>query len=264
MERKGIQPRDHMKDNRSHLRAAQLKNREEREERERGEKEAYKLSQFRDVAPRVYEAPSTSRTVQRNESVFLMRNASERRREELAEESRECRRLVEEQLEESRRFAQEQNEAENRKASVPRADERAHMAPRSNADFIAKNRKEARRLCPPSAVAEESAKHQEYGRVPGYLKNRKEEWAYAEEERRRNAPDPNCPPGMCLMPEQERMDTLRTLQTSKTDCTNQLERMPFVIETPSMKRRQEDLESKLREIDRAIEVFSKPKVYVAM
>jgi hypothetical protein len=261
MERKGVQPKDHMRDNRAQLRVVQEKHREEREDLERAQKESYKLSQFRDVPSRVFENSDTSLSG-RHEGVFLVRNASERRREELAEESRQCRLQVEQQMEESRRFAQEQA-AENRKASVPRADERAALAPRTNADFISKNRSQAKKMHQPAHEKEESAKHESYGKVPSYLQNRKNEWADAEDERRRNAPDPNCPAGMCLMPEQERMDTLRTLQGSKAECMHQLERMPFVIETPSMKRKQEDLESKLREIDRAIEVFSKPKVYVA-
>lgn len=261
MERKGIQPKDHMRENRSQLKAVQDRHRGEREELERAPKETYKLSQFRDVPSRVFETTETSLSG-RHEGVFLVRNASERRREELAEESRQCRIQVEQKMEESRRFAQEQA-AENRKASVPRADERADLAPRSNADFIAKNRSQARKMHQPVQEAEENVKHESYGRVPSYLQTRKNEWADAENERRRNAPDPNCPPGMCLMPEQERLDTLRTLQSSKSECMHQLERMPFVVETPSMKRKQENLESKLREIDRAIEVFSKPKVYVA-
>jgi hypothetical protein len=36
-----------------------------------------------------------------------------------------------------------------------------------------------------------------------------------------------------------------------------------VIETPSQKRRQADLEAKLREIENALVLFNKPKVYIA-
>ena len=262
MERQGVRPKNHMKDNMAQLKATQDKNRTEREEQEKSEKELYKLSQFRDVTSRVYEKPATSSLSAKHEGVFLMRHASERRRDELAEESRQCRLAVEQQLEESRKFASERP-VEDRKASVPRAGETARLAPRSGADFISKNRSEARKLRPPLEHTEENGKHDSYGRVPGYLQNRKAQWADAEEERRRNAPDPNCPPGMCLMPEAERLDTLQTLQASKAECMRQLERLPFVVETPSMKRKQEDLEGKLREIDRALDVFSKPKVYVA-
>ena len=65
------------------------------------------------------------------------------------------------------------------------------------------------------------------------------------------------------MPEHERLHTLGVLTQSREEALNQLQRLPFVIETPSMKRKQETLETKLREIDRAMSIFSKDKVYVA-
>ena len=68
---------------------------------------------------------------------------------------------------------------------------------------------------------------------------------------------------MCLMPDAERVQTLQVLQQSKEDALQQLRRMPFVIETPSMRKKQENLENKLREIDNAVAIFSKDKVYVA-
>eukprot|EP01034_Spumella_vulgaris_P038449 gene38449-47476_t len=62
----------------------------------------------------------------------------------------------------------------------------------------------------------------------------------------------------CLIP-----TVLVVLQTSKEEAMSQLRKMPFVIETPTQKKRLEALESKMREIDSAIAIFSKPKVYVA-
>jgi hypothetical protein len=43
-----------------------------------------------------------------------------------------------------------------------------------------------------------------------------------------------------------------------------LEKLPFVVETPSMRRRLEELEAKLKEIENAIKIFSKPKVFVTL
>jgi len=111
---------------------------------------------------------------------------------------------------------------------------------------------------------DEGAHHREYGRVPEYLEERKQQWEDEAAERRRRAPDPSCPPGMMVMPEEERVATLETLMKSKKECMSQLERMPFVIETPSMKRKQDALESKMKEIENAIGIFSKKKVYVAI
>ena len=47
-----------------------------------------------------------------------------------------------------------------------------------------------------------------------YLTNRKAEWARKEEERLRSLPDPDCPVGHIVMPENERLKTLSQLQKS--------------------------------------------------
>lgn len=48
--------------------------------------------------------------------------------------------------------------------------------------------------------------------VPDYLLSRQEEWERDEERRKAEAPDPSCPPGMKVMPEEERLSTLKLLQ----------------------------------------------------
>ena len=48
--------------------------------------------------------------------------------------------------------------------------------------------------------------------VPDYLVSRQEEWEREEARRKAEAPDPSCPPGMKLMPEEDRLQTLRQLQ----------------------------------------------------
>jgi hypothetical protein len=151
-----------------------------------------------------------------------------------------------------------------RKQSIPH--ERAVLAPPSNTDFVSRNKVKAMTMVTlhaDDARDRDSAKHEEFGRVPEYLEERKARWAEEEAQRRRNAPDPNCPPGMCLMPEAERRNTLQVLQQSKEEALAQLRRMPFVVETPSQRKKQEAIEAKLREIDNAIGIFSKEKVYVA-
>lgn len=51
--------------------------------------------------------------------------------------------------------------------------------------------------------------------VPDYLVSRQEEWEREEIRRKAEAPDPSCPPGMKLMPEDERLQTLKQLQVRK-------------------------------------------------
>lgn len=72
-----------------------------------------------------------------------------------------------------------------------------------------------------------------------------------EEEKAKN------PPGTRLMPEEERLDTLRDLQESKKEINSALEKLPVVSKTIQMERHKKDLEEKIMRIERAIETFSK-------
>lgn len=109
-----------------------------------------------------------------------------------------------------------------------------------------------------------SGLNRNFGRIPKYLLERKEQWAKEEEERRRNAPDPDCPPGMTLLDEEERLRTLRVLRKSLDEARLQINHLPLRIETMSQIRRKNTLEAKLQEIEDAIKVFDRTKVYVAL
>jgi len=92
-----------------------------------------------------------------------------------------------------------------RKPSVPKATDLAHLASRSDKNHIMENRKTAIHLHPPNTQVEEKPyRHKSFGAVPDYLQQRKHEWALEEERKRRMQPDPNCPPGMRLLTEDER------------------------------------------------------------
>ena len=71
------------------------------------------------------------------------------------------------------------------------------------------------------------------------------------------------PPGTRLMPEDERIATLKDLEESRKEINNALEKLPVVSKTLAMERHKKDLESKMNRIDRAIETFKKKTVYVA-
>lgn len=231
------------------------------------------MQQFKDVAPRVFKPIEVNSNYDRRPSDgninFLTKGESEKRREELRREALDVRYQLESQLKESLKqndllSADDNRPSTPRKPEVPRKTEIAKLKTRNDADFIERNRVKALTMAPPSLEkVEESAKHDEYGRVPAYLEERKAQWEEEKEERRKRQADPNCPKGMKLMPEDERLQTLEVLLTSKDEVSKQLNKMPFVIETPSLRRKQGALESKLREIENAIELFSKPKVYIA-
>lgn len=271
LEKKGIQPKNHMRDNMKEIRLAEMKNRQKRDDESRPARPLYKLPQFQNVEARLYEPAVGKENSPRrgydddgeDAPQFLAKGQSQQRREDLAREKRAIRDQLERKMEEERQFA-EQVDA-SRKAPVPRSNEVATLKGPSNADFISRNRVQAITMVTKNKQQDEGDyKHEEFGRLPKYLEERKQQWADEEEDKRRRRPDPNCPPGMVLMPESERLNTLEILQQSFEEAMNQMRKLPFVIETPTMRKKQEYLEGKLREIEHAIGIFNKPKVYVAL
>ena len=266
MLRKGQKIKDHMKENLQIMRDVEARSRDLREIARQPEKELYKLAQFRDVSARVSdEKPESARVIRpASDGEYLTKGISERRRDDQALKGRIKRAELDKKMEDARQIADKPTSTP-RKSSVPKANDLAKMDDRSNADFITRNKVKAVSMIPSQAVtkAPGSARHESFGKVPNYLEQRKAQWEEEKEEVRRRAPDPNCPSGMCLMPEEERLNTLDVLKESKSDALRQLQALPFVIETPSLIRKQQQLENKLREIDNAVSLFSKPKVYIA-
>ncbi|KAK1154070.1 hypothetical protein AOXY_G28835 [Acipenser oxyrinchus oxyrinchus] len=146
----------------------------------------------------------------------------------------------------------------------------------TNIDFVSHNARNARQAAPRRSKSLQSLsevlehkrrEQQEYdsnqkGRVPQYLQERRAEWQQQEEERRRNQPDPAMPPGHTRMPESERQGTLNSLKTTQQDLVRQLLRLPVRADTLSVQTRRAELDSKLSEVEEAIKIFSRPKVFV--
>ena len=79
-------------------------------------------------------------------------------------------------------------------------------------------------------VQESPAKHESYGKNPKYLEERKQQMKEEKELRMRNMPDPDCPKGMKLMADEERLSTLENLQRSKAEVLQLLgNRFPICI-----------------------------------
>lgn len=101
--------------------------------------------------------------------------------------------------------------------------------------------------------------------MPDYLQQRKQQWADAAEEKRREAAKTEgCPPGHRLMPEDERLETLELLKRSMEEARQALITMKLNIDIPSALRRKADQEAKVQKMEDAITVFSRPKVFVKM
>ncbi|XP_059379375.1 enkurin domain-containing protein 1 [Carassius carassius] len=106
---------------------------------------------------------------------------------------------------------------------------------------------------PPSAVK---------GKVPQYLEQRKLQWKKEEDERRRNTPDPSVPAGHTQMSERERQETLRSLKETHRSLVSELLSLPIKADTLSVRSRRAQLDQRLSEVEEAIKIFSRDKVYV--
>ncbi|KAJ7352835.1 Enkurin domain-containing protein 1 [Desmophyllum pertusum] len=123
---------------------------------------------------------------------------------------------------------------------------------------------------PPSVLAaeqlatkkKEEEKRYRRGKVPKYLKSRQEQWKQEEATRIANIPDPSIPPGHTLMPREERLQTLANLQKNQTELIAQLNALPVRVDTLRVKTMKAELERKLSEIEAALKIFSRPKVFV--
>lgn len=107
-----------------------------------------------------------------------------------------------------------------------------------------------------------SARHTEYGAVPKYLRERQAEWAAAEEARKKAEADKDVPKGMRIMPEAERLDMLAMLRDSILEAKDELSKFKLVLSVPSQIKRRGDLEAKLAQMEEAVAVFSRERVFV--
>jgi len=271
--RQGVVPKDFMKENYRQLKQAQAQKKEDEEAAAHAHssprKSSSKLIQFRDVQSRVYEEPATWRTAAPNPgngTVFLTRGASQRRLNEKRAEGNAARRQVEEMRKEAEYYSTAQRPSTPTKMAVPARTERGTFV-RNQKDFINANKEQ----CPASprtdasvaSVEKGMSKPANYGRVPKYLEQRKAQWKEEQDRQALALADKDCPKGMKLMKEDERVSTLETLQQSKVECQKMLSKLPFTAETMSARKKVEALETRLKEIENAIGLFSKQKVYIA-
>ncbi|XP_036069323.1 enkurin domain-containing protein 1 isoform X2 [Oryzias melastigma] len=100
------------------------------------------------------------------------------------------------------------------------------------------------------------------GQVPQYLEERKAQWRKEEEERKRNTPDPTVPPGHTLMQDSERQETLKSLKDTHRTLVTELNSLPLKADNLSTRSRRAHLDCRLSEIEEAIKIFSRDKVYI--
>lgn len=107
-------------------------------------------------------------------------------------------------------------------------------------------------------------KHDNYGRVPAYIQAQKAEAAarLAEEQAQQSKKDLGIPEGMILMPEEQRLNTLAVLQENHKKVLYDISSFPLRVETISRKKAKAELEAKLEEIEKALQLFSRKRVLI--
>jgi len=102
----------------------------------------------------------------------------------------------------------------------------------------------------------------DYGKIPSYITKRKIEWAEKAEQERIEADRMKIPPGMKLMSEKERVETLTLLKDNASKLEDALGKMSITSDTLKTRQRKAELREKLQEVDSAVKLFSKKHVFV--
>ena len=106
-------------------------------------------------------------------------------------------------------------------------------------------------------------RHKSYGKIPAYILNRRAK--IEQEEHNRLLKEQNAPPapGLVLLEEFERLETLRILDENERIERDNLRNIPFSMNTQRAARLRETIELRLKEIEDAKTIFSKDRVFVA-
>ncbi|XP_036130723.1 enkurin domain-containing protein 1 [Molossus molossus] len=145
-------------------------------------------------------------------------------------------------------------------------------------DFISHNARTAKRaprqhsrsLQVLAQVLEQKRQAQEHynatqkGHVPHYLLERRDLWRREAEARQHSQPDPAMPPGHACMPENQRLETLSNLLQSQSQLLRELVLLPAGADSLRAQGHRAELDRKLVQVEEAIKIFSRPKVFVKM
>ncbi len=105
-------------------------------------------------------------------------------------------------------------------------------------------------------------RHKSYGKVPKYITDRKAKIEQEEEEMRILKDNAPPAPGLVLMEESERLETLRMLEANEKEAREALSNIPFRMNEQRAARLRQAVEYRLKEIEDTRKIFSKDKVFV--
>ena len=152
-----------------------------------------------------------------------------------------------------------------RKDDIPKLDDVPLILPKINKNYVLENIQLITENKIPQKKINETIvdnKHRNYGKIPEYIKKYEMERELQKEELKRRKEEMTYPKGTKLLTEEERVNTLSELLKAQKDLNTQLEKMPITTRTLAVKNKKEELIRKLDEIEKAIELFSKKKVFV--
>ena len=157
------------------------------------------------------------------------------------------------------------------KANTPGPNDKGVILPKNNSkNYIEENKQKIKKGEVPkkstvnnmNKSSEQNPYHKNYGKTPQYLKNMKIEAEKKKELDNLKKEQEKYPKGTRLLSEEERISTLNKLLESKKEIENLIGKLPITLNSQASKNKQEELYKKIDEIDKAIETFSRKKVFV--
>jgi len=113
-----------------------------------------------------------------------------------------------------------------------------------------------------TSTANNGRGNRELGKVPLYLQQRKAAWAREEQERQEEIEREKAKHALVLMPTEERLANLARLEEKKQMLLGALHRMRLSDDSEAGRRRKQEVDMQLKQVDAMIETMSHEKVYV--
>jgi len=249
MRRKGIEPKNHHKANLEKMRQTAKQNRErkEMEEQKFQPKKKFKnvKSKFLSVASQAAEKAGTKHNFLKKKppsnSPITHKSEDVKRQSRLTKPPVPTQESLRRSSTNSAGSQRELGKKDYLSLNKQKARETKRVKEKEEMDFLAKK---------------------DYGKIPSYITKRKIEWAEKEEQKRLEADRMKIPPGMKLMSEKERVETLTLLKDNASKLEDALGKMSITSDTLKFRQRKAELREKLQEVDSAVKLFSKKHVFV--
>ena len=155
---------------------------------------------------------------------------------------------------------------EENNSKLPKGKESPLILPKVQRNYIQENKKliSDKKIPqkPRQKKTPEPAIHKDYGKTPEYIDKYKKEAELKKEMIRKKKEEAKYPKGTKLLTEEERLETLNGLISTRDEIQNILNRMPITNRTLSIQKKKEELIEKLDEIEKAIQTFSRKQVFI--